>query len=321
MRRRSGFELFLIIGLAMSQPPLPVWAGAIEPSIAYTQKLIDAGSFSAARKMVERMKAQSEDDSRVHLLAARLYRRMGKWSLSIVEYENVLRLEPDLLEPHIALSQMYLENLSAERALLMARNAALIDPTSKEARITLVSALLANYNSQEAREEFERLKRDYPSDPDVLYLASRLYLEAGEVAAARQSLETALRLKPENINWLFELCDICQSAGQYVEARDAMQLYLKAAPDSVPAFLKLAEIEEYGLRELNGARRAYSKALELDPENLTAIAGLERLDRKRTDVAAAVKRAVRQWFSWWWSLFFGSGEDSTSLSVTSERRP
>ncbi|MBX9695204.1 MAG: tetratricopeptide repeat protein [Cyanobacteria bacterium] len=312
VKRFCSILATIIIGLnsaEASQAPVAA-TSTLENEIAAAERLISSGAYTQARQMVENLLAASPDDVRLRLLAGRLYRKLGRWSLSVLEYENALRLDSSKLEPYLALSEMYLENLNAERALLMAREAVAIDPGLKQGRILLVEALIANYNSHEAKEEFEKMKISYPSDPDVLYLAFQLYRDNGDLKMARESLETALRLKPDQISWLFDLCEICQSTGEYGEARSAMVTYLKVEPDSVRANIKLAEVLEYGLRDLHGARAAYKKALELDPENLTAAGGIERLVQKNNDVAAAIRTIVRSLFAKLWSIITGGSQSS-----------
>ncbi len=299
--------VWIIIGLNQveaAQAPAST-SLALENGIADAERSISSGSYTQARKAVERLLLENPDDAKLRLLAGRLYRKVGRWSLAVLEYENALRLDSNQIEPYLALSEMYLENLNAERALLMAREAVSLEPGLKQARILLVEALIANYNPREAKEEFEKLKVSYPSDPEVLYLAFQLYRDNGDVEMARESLETALRLKPDQIAWLFDLCEICQSTGKYGEARSAMTTYLKVEPESVRANIKLAEVLEYGLRDLRAARVAYRKALELDPENLTAAGALERLEQKNNDVAAAIRNIVRTIFFKIWSIITG----------------
>jgi tetratricopeptide (TPR) repeat protein len=52
---------------------------------------------------------------------------------------------------------------------------------------------------------------------------------------------------------------------------------------------KLGKLLEYELGELDDAMECYQKLLEIDPENVVALNGIDRLKAKRTDVAGQMK--------------------------------
>src|SRR5581483_11172267 len=152
-----------------------------DPALNDLNNLIEAGSFKNAREKLRALIVEKPDDVYVRLLAGRLYRKMGLWSLSLVEYERARRLDPHLVEPYIALSQMHLENLSVEIALAMAREAVLLAPDSLQAHQALISALIANHNLRDADNELAQLLNASPHDPDVLYLSYKINREKGDL--------------------------------------------------------------------------------------------------------------------------------------------
>ncbi|MDZ4832676.1 MAG: tetratricopeptide repeat protein [Candidatus Melainabacteria bacterium] len=282
-----------------------------DQALAQEVKLIEDGSYSKARVSIEKLRAERPDDINVRLLAARLFRKIGLWSPSIMEYEHVRSKQPDLLEPYIALSEMHRENLSVDIALGMAREAVYISPHSVRAREALISALIDNHNVQLAQNELTELTKLKPEDPDVLYLSFKVYKGIGEPDKARQYLERAVRISPDNVAWLFDLAEIYEDTGDYKLARGAIQKYIDAAPDSTRALSKLAEILEFRLFDLEGAKEIYDRMLTIEPDNQSALAGKERLVKKRNDVAAAIKRTIHKFVSYIMSLF--GGEKRTAV--------
>ena len=110
---------------------------------------------------------------------------------------------------------------------------------------------------------------------------------------------------------LFDLAEIYEDTGDYKLARDAIQKYIDASPDSIRALSKLAEILEFRLYDLDGAKEIYDRVLVIEPDNQTALAGKERLVKKRNDIAAAIKRSIYKFISFISSLF--SGDKKTAV--------
>lgn len=291
-----------IIGL----PALAIEDGEVmidDPTLAEEVTLIEDGSYSNARVKIESLRRERPDDINVRLLAARLFRKIGLWSLSIMEYESVRSKRPELVEPYIALSEMHRENLSVEMALGMAEEAVYRAPHSVRAREALISALIGNHNVQQAQSELVALIKFRPLDPDVLYLSFKVNKGIGEPEKARKDLERAMNIRPDNVAWLFELAEIYEDTGDFQQARNTIQKYVDASPDSTRALGKLAEILEFRLYDLEAAGKVYERMLAIEPDNQTALAGKERLLKKRNDVAAAIKRGIHRFFSFLGSLF------------------
>ena len=135
--------------------------------LAEVDRLIAVGSLLQARQRVDSLLKSYPDDWQVALTAARLYRKMGLSSYAILEYERVRGARPLMSEPLVALSEIHLENLSTELAQRLAREAVYLDPKSREARLALVSALLAGQSVSQAREQAEILAQMFPGDPEV----------------------------------------------------------------------------------------------------------------------------------------------------------
>ncbi len=306
---KIGLTVLILVGLFFSCSAiigLPAGVSASgpgestisDPSLRFLDRLIDDGSYSSARMKIEKLKQDNPRDPDVCLLAGRLYRKIGLWSLSIVEYETVKNLKPGLAEPYIALSEMHLESLSVEISLALAREAVRLAPNEVRAKEALIAALIANHNVKEAQEVLSKTKTGNRSDPEMLYLSSSIHRKMGDVETAQKELEKAMSLRPENINWLFDLCEIYEANGEYDAARKAVARYVEVAPESIKALSKLAELLELRLYELESAGQVYDKMLLIEPDNAIALAGKERIEKKRKDFASFVKRCIYRAFNW-----------------------
>ncbi|MBI1272112.1 tetratricopeptide repeat protein [bacterium] len=265
--------------------------------LAFVKRLTEEGAYSRARPGIEKLLFEYPEDLSVHLGAARLYKKMGLWSRAIMEYEWVRTHDPVSSEPYIALSEMYLENLSSDLALSMAEEAIRLAPQSKKAHAQLISALLASYRYQDADRELRGLLGKFPRDAAVRHLAYQLNKNTGDLKAAKHYLEEAIELDPRKPAWLLELSDICEALGDIGCARASLKEYLKKMPDSVEALQKQAWLQERYMFDYPAATRTYELILARDPENWVAEAGLERLNLKATDPAENIKRGIRKFFS------------------------
>jgi tetratricopeptide (TPR) repeat protein len=272
-------------------------AAAIGPGVDHKEfagiaKLIDEGSLLAARSRVEALLARAPQDWRAALLAGRLYRKMGLSVFAILQYEKVRSQDPRMVEALVALSQLHLENLSTEIAIMLARQAVQIDPHSKEARLALVEALVAGQSLRQAEEQAKELASMYPADAEVAHTLSGVAQAFGHYNEATALLITALATRPQNLTWRLELADLYQTQGQYGACRTALHQVLEVEPYSLDALNKLAHLEEFDLHEYMPALHSYRAIKDIIGESAAAQAGIDRCLAKQGDLALNVRNAI-----------------------------
>jgi tetratricopeptide (TPR) repeat protein len=179
----------------------------------------------------------------------------------------------------------------------MAEEAVARAPQSVRAREALISALIDNHNVSQAQAELLALNKARPTDPEVLYLSFKVKKALGELEQARIDLEKAMKLSPNNVAWYFDLSEIYEDTGDYQQARATIGKYIEASPDSTRALAKLAEILEFRLYDLDGAKQIYDRILVIEPDNQSALAGKDRLLKKRNDLASTIKRNIYKFFA------------------------
>jgi tetratricopeptide (TPR) repeat protein len=265
-----------------------------EPSAASialgeVERLTAAGSFQNARVLVDKLLLASPDDARVHLAAASLFRKMGLNNLAIAEYKLVNKLNPQHLEPLAALSELYLESLDIDQSLAFARLAVALNNESKEARSALARALLAGDRLTDADKEVSHLLRRFPNDQETLLLAYRLNRKRGSLMSARAFLGSTIKQAGPNPQLLYELAELLEMAGDCHGALDSLDRLLTIQPDSLKGRTKIASILEFSCHDYDAAIIEYRKLLKLDPESVTAEAGIERCQSKKNDLAFELK--------------------------------
>lgn len=267
-------------------------------SLASALKAVDGliadGSLLAARSKIETLLNSYPDDSDVSLTAARLYQRMGLSAFAIMQYEKTRRTKPMLLEPLVALSKLHLENLSTELAVELARRAVQMDPSSRDARLALVSALLAEQSVKQAKAQATALGLRFPNDPDVDHALASVAQAFGENQRAIDLLVKAVEARPAELQWQLELVDLYIANQYYDKARSVLTAILRREPQSLEGLERLAHLDEFCLHDYMTARESYRKILGVLPDSASAQAGIDRCLVKQGDLALNLRNFIRR---------------------------
>jgi tetratricopeptide (TPR) repeat protein len=263
------------------------------------------GDFSTAREELKILLKKYPQDIDVHLAAARFYKTIGLVGQSQAEYKRAIELGCKKSEPFIALADICQANLDNKQAMAYASKALALEPDSPQAHKVLISALLNEGKLKEAKELLFPKKsggNKNLTDPDLCYLAYRLYNQGRQLSLARTYLDDAIKLKkPEQPRWLLDRADLYRSLGDesnnlsdktkdYEEARRTLEDFLdNNEPKSIEGRLKLGTILEFYDHDFDSAMNQYKMILETDPENVHAITGLERCKKGKNDLAGQMK--------------------------------
>lgn len=287
-----------ILTLAVvSIEPVATFAESEEDGIKRIEALTKSQSYVKATNLYNRMVEVSPSNPQLRLAGAKLFRRMGMYARAMAEYKQLMKSNPNLIEPEIALSQMYMEYLNLPQSLALARQAVSIDGNNKTARIALCQALIASDYLKEASDELSKLQKQANSDPEVNYVSYKLYLKRGVLDKARSELDAAVRAEPSNGQWLLDLSELCKIQGDYSEAQKYLTQALYADPLSVDKLSRMGILQEYFLRDYDQAAQQYKKILEIDPDSVTALAGIDRCKTKKNDLAGMLKAQLRSVFT------------------------
>jgi tetratricopeptide (TPR) repeat protein len=195
---------------------------------------------------------------------AELYLRTGRVRDAVLAAQEILKTEPNNLEAHKLLGRVYLQSLGnvqnggpSEKVLQLA-----IDEYSKivqlkandiESRLLLGQLYTLAHDTPKAEEQFKAAAKIDPGSEDVTLNLARLYSDSGDMTHAIAVLNAV----PE-------------------EDRTAkMEYALGASYDQ--------------LKDNKKAIAAYSKAFEMEPDNLDAERGLAQALLNDNQLAAALK--------------------------------
>jgi tetratricopeptide (TPR) repeat protein len=146
----------------------------------------------AVQALVDRVAAPYDGLPEAHFAMAQAAANAGDNLRALGESEKALQLRPDW------------ETAALARAQLQARqsNLTAIDslndfveryPTARDARLALARLLINEKRYDESRKHFDRLIKDNPDSPDVIYPVAMLALQQGDAETGRVQLEKLLK--------------------------------------------------------------------------------------------------------------------------------
>ena len=154
------------------------------------------------------------------------------------------------------------------------------DPDNPRGLVGLGLAALAEGRLADGLDQLDKLRRAGGQDPLARHLAGLAYWMLDAPANARLELEATLELDPQNAAALELLGLVYRRLGKASLAKSAWEQALALAPNRPRARFFLSRLaQDEGLAAAladkpEAAKRAYERALAIDPSNMAAAKGL-----------------------------------------------
>ncbi len=139
-------------------------------------------------------------------------------------------------------------------------------PDNEDALTGLGSILFHQGEWQAAKKVYQQLLAKHPGHPEGLFYMAKIYLKEGDYQGFEalrqqnpQAFERQAVLRKVTIEWLLE-------QERFEEALQELNRYLGDFPQDVDGYVILGNLFYEG-GKVREARRFYSRALELEPEN------------------------------------------------------
>lgn len=202
--------------------------------------------------------------------------------MAIESYQAVLELAPDHAPSQVALERLYRQ---------------------RERWSDLVAILLENLETAEGQEAIElhlevgELYEKRLNEPHHAVDHFELVLERSpRHLAAQEALERILDTKSERQRIATILEPLYESQGAWPELTRILEVQLDEAADPahrLSLYVRLAEIAERNLNDLERAFSALASAVEVDPDDLPARESLLRVARRKGDLEGAAASLLR----------------------------
>ena len=283
--RWSIFVLFLAAtAVAQQTPALSAVAAAPSKPAAALRKLDRATAYyhytvahmyedqfavynrsDLATKAIEEYRLAIDADPTSEYLTsglAELYAKTGRIRDAVLEAQDILKKDPNNLEAHKLLGRIYLRSLG--------------DVQSGSGSDSVLKLAI---------EQYQEIIKIEPDNVDDHLLLGRLYRLNNDLRKAESEFKMAVKLQPDSEEAVTTLAYLYNEEGDSARAAEA----LSSVPDAARS-AKLYSALGYTYeqrKEYKKAIAAYTKAIELDRDNLDAIRGLAQnlLNDGQTDAA------------------------------------
>jgi len=252
-------------------------------------------------------------------LCLRLGQTLASQSLfrqAALQFTRALQLQPDNVEAHFWLAEVFLAGRIPDKALevaaeLRARKSG--RPLSSTNLVELVRIEAMAYFNRGETNTAEKLlsegRRQFPQDDILLDALTQMYVAANRLTNALAMVEEQLKLKPDNLPALLNKAYICLRLESYDLANAAVTAALKKEPDNVQALLDKGVIciQTKAYKE---AVAPLNQVLKLQPDNQIALLdrAIAQLQCNQLDAAQRDYEALQKLLPTVHQVYWGLGE-------------
>jgi tetratricopeptide (TPR) repeat protein len=288
---------FVVLGLARSQGRAQVSSAGGEDNArvaAEAEEALRKGDYAKAIENLQKLERIAPRIGEIHADLATAYYSIGRFDDAAEQAREALKLKPSLLNAHFFLGLSLAESDRCKEAMpyLEKDYARAPDPQLKRAMGTeaLRCAMYAN-NPGRAVDLVRQLNRDFPDDPDLLYLSSHVYSDLS-TRASQRLLATA----PESFQAHQLNAEVLAIQGKLKEAAEEYRKVLSLNPTLAGIHYQLGELllaGERGPNTLDEARREFGEELKLHPRNAGAEYELGEMARQARQWDGAIEHFNR----------------------------
>jgi predicted O-linked N-acetylglucosamine transferase (SPINDLY family) len=197
--------------------------------------------------------------------------QLGRYDSALASYDEAIAFESDLDAEAFYERGTALMRLARHEAALESfeRAIALGSKNATEAHFERGNLLTILGRQEAARACFERLLNEHPEHAYARYNLGRLQHQLGDFDAALRSYEAAMRAKPDLTVAFVTGAELSRSIGRVEDAEQVLLRGLQHNPAHAPLHNSLGNVFRDG-GDIGAALQCYDRALELDPDNLSA---------------------------------------------------
>jgi putative PEP-CTERM system TPR-repeat lipoprotein len=273
---------------------------------------IEDGQFDAAAKQISAARALRAGDLRLSYFEALIAFEKKDFVRARELTQQVLKIAPEYVPALVLAGAIDMQENQLKSAETHLQRALTLSPQHAGARKLLVRAYMGSNQPARALDAIQPLlDANAGSDPNTMLLAGEIYLANGDLKQASAFYSAAAQSKPQESAARVRLGQIAMASGdpergireleavtaiegapaqadraliggylrrgESAKALEAARALVKKRPKDPVSYQILGSVHLV-LKDAANARVAYSKALELEPTYLPAVAGLARLD-------------------------------------------
>jgi len=204
-----------------------------------------------------------------HLEQAKAYFEKGQYREAVIEFKNVVQLDPKDAEAHyrLALTQLKLGGMANLQGAFAELNRTVeLDKTNRDAQLKLGELYLLGNEPAKAREHAKMVLVSTPDNTEGLILKGRSLINEKHYAEGIADLKKAIELDPKNMQTYIDLARAHFATKDPAAAESTLNQALTVEPRSTEIMLALGDF-----RAITGkpeqAELIYKQALDIAPQN------------------------------------------------------
>src|SRR5215470_3848743 len=267
--------------------PLPS-APSPKQDLGYARKLIEAGNYKDALKMLEQIKTQSPNTPGLNRELGIAYYRLGDPSNAIGAFRQALIDSADDHEAQQLLGMSYFQlGKPAEAIPLLEKIRAVMPAGNVDVAYVLGMCYLQNKDYDKARNSLAAMYNVAPESPAAYLFTARLLFRQGFDSAAEENSRKAASLDPKLPLVHFLLGEIALFRAHLQQAREEFEQEIQLNPGYAAAYDRLADAY---LREgdLSKPEALLKRSILLDPNSTGPYILLGKFQLKMKDYPQAV---------------------------------
>jgi tetratricopeptide (TPR) repeat protein len=261
---------------------------------AEAQRALSKGDYEGAVTSLEALAKLQPDVAEVHADLAVAYYFVGRYDDAIGQCRAALKLKPSLVHAHFFLGASLAEGNQCKDALAYLEKdyPRVNEPQLK--RVLGTDAVRCNMvlNRPDQAVDFIRLlSRDFPDDPEALYLSSQLYSELSTRASQRLLMTAPGSPQAHQLN-----AEVLEMQEKPNEAAEEYRRVLALNPRAPGIHYRLGRLLLAGSRgptTLEDARREFEEELKIDASNAAAEYELGEMAREARQWDQAIQHFAR----------------------------
>lgn len=224
-----------------------------------------------------------------HLERATAYVEAEEWAEAIIEYKNVLQIDPNHAEGHFQLSQAYLRSQKPREGFWELRETVRLDPSNHDAKLQFAQISLYAGELEEALKRAQEVVQEDPERVEAYMVQGQAHEALKQMSEADASYAKAVEVEPENQSALLIYATFLRRQG---DREAAEPLYRKATEVSpgLQTYLSYGQFLAEERRD-DEAEEAYRSAVEFADDESSArvytVLGSFLHKRERYDEAVA----------------------------------
>lgn len=264
--------------------------------LALISARIAQGDMKGALVAIDGLQAKTPQSALPHQLRGQVLVSLRDADHARASFEAALKLDAKYFPALAALAAMDVASGKVDAARKRVEGFSKANPT--HARALMLQADLAQAAGalppEVTRLQAEAVRAD-PTDPDAHWALVRRHMQLADRTAALAAAQAAVAAMPSDLRLLESLGQAQLLAGEAQQALSTFRKLVTARPPSAPLQMAVAEAH-LAANDLEGARRALKKALEIDGEFSQARRSLAMLalQERHPDEALALARDMQK---------------------------